>query len=585
MMKKILIFFGLFVAAIVYSCKKSGSFLESKNDTSLTEANVFSDSSRTMDFLARIYSDIHISFSKSRWDSKGNMEQVCDEAEYRNIGGTEKPIMLITGSYNATNVPFSDVWTTGYADIRKVNLYLQHLDATPLSAPLKARTRGEVRFLRAWYYFIMLKTFGGIPLIGDKVFQDDEVINVPRNTFAECVDYLVKELDDTAPALAAPYADRDYGRATKGACLALKSRLLLYAASPLFNGGATTTDPIKAALVSYPTYDATRWQKAAQAAEDVINLNLYSLMKDNVTAPGYGFNKTFLTRVNPEFIFAQLKPTNKDLENFYNPPTRGGNWYSSPTQNLVDDFTTINGKPITEDIKSVTNPTGYDPANPYLNRDPRLGYTVLYNGAVWYNKTTNKKDPVYTFLGTGGTQDSIDISSPYAGTLTGYYTRKECDENLSANGTALSERGYPLLRYAETLLNYAEAKNEVGEIDKAYTRLEELRDRAGIKPGTGNLYGLKPGMTQDEMRKVIQNERRIELAFEEHRFWDVRRWKIADVTDNITTTGMKITKNGANYVYTPILVRKRVFRKEMYIQPIPQAEISKMAALIQNPGW
>lgn len=567
------------ITFVALACKKPGSFLEGKNDTSLTEKTVFTDSARTMDFLARIYSDIHLSFSKSRWDSKGNLEQACDEAEYRNIGGTEKTIMVITGTFNATNVPFADAWTTGYANIRRVNLYLEKVNDSPLSAKLKTRTKAEARFLRAWYYFIMLKTFGGIPIIRDKVFDATEEINVPRDSYATCVDYLVNELDKIAPDLAEPYEDRDYGRVTKGACLALKSRILLYAASPLFNGGNPGN-----ALVSYSSYDPARWQKAAQAAEDVINLGQYQLVKDN-TVPGNGFNKVFLTRVNPEYIFAQLKPNNKDLENFYNPPSRGGNWYSSPTQNLVDDFTTINGKPITEDVKSPSNPTGYDANNPYANRDPRLGFTVIWNGMLWYNKTTNKKDPVYTFQGAGGTQDSIDVNSPYAGTLTGYYTRKMCDENLSANGTALSERGYPMIRYAEILLNYAEAKNEVGETDKAYAKLIELRDRAGIKPGTNNMYGLKPGMTQDEMRKVIMNERRVELAFEEHRFWDVRRWKIAEQTDNIITRGVKITKSGSTYIYTPVNVRKHNFRKEMYIMPIPQTEISKMSALVQNPGW
>ncbi|ACU04444.1 RagB/SusD family nutrient uptake outer membrane protein [Pedobacter heparinus] len=584
-MKKICYLLTLLLA--ISACKKSGDFLDNKDDSAFTEESVFADSARTMDFLARIYSDIHASYSKSRWDSKGNLEQTCDEAEYRNIGGTEKTIVVVYATFNANNVPFADVWTTGYANIRRANIYLQKADGSPLSAALKARTKAEARFLRAWYYFMMVKTFGGIPIIGDKVFEASDEVNVPRNTYAESVDYLIKELDQIAAALPLvdDYPERDYGRVTRGAALSLKSRILLYAASPLFNGGAITSDPVKAALVSYPAASLSRWADAAKAAEDVINLNQYALMKDNST-PGLGFSKVFLTRApNPEFIFAQLKPNNKDLENFYNPPSRGGNWYSSPTQNLVNDFGTINGKPIATDLKSPSNPQGYDAANPYSNRDPRMGYTVIYNGALWFNKTTNRKDPVYTFIGAGGTMDSISIKTPYSGSSTGYYCRKMCDENVSANGTATTQRGYAMIRYAEILLNYAEAINESGQTSKAYPKLIEIRDRAGIKAGTDGLYGLKANMSQEEMRAVIQNERRVELAFEEHRFWDVRRWKIAEQTDNVTTQGIKITKSGSTYTYALTPVRKHNFRPAMYVLPIPQTEISKMPALIQNPGW
>ncbi len=158
---------------------------------------------------------------------------------------------------------------------------------------------------------------------------------------------------------------------------------------------------------------------------------------------------------------------------------------------------------------------------------------------------------------------------------------------ISANSGANTNRAWPLIRYAEILLNYAEAINEAGQTALAYPKLIELRQRAGIDPGANNLYGLKPNMTKEEMREVVRNERRIELAFEDHRWHDIRRWKIAMVTNNQYNKVMKITKNSnGSYTYERReSIRRHNFRPEMYLMPIPDAEINKMPALLQNPGW
>nr|MBP6688138.1 RagB/SusD family nutrient uptake outer membrane protein [Lacibacter sp.] len=333
----------------------------------------------------------------------------------------------------------------------------------------------------------------------------------------------------------------------------------------------------------------TYWQAAADAAQAVISTSIYSLMVNNTTKPGYGFYDVFLQRVNPEYIFGYYRPANRDFEGFYNPRTRGGSTNRSlPTQDLVDCFPMKNGiQPLNPD-GTVNAASGYSATNPYVNRDPRFNYSIIFNGSSYFNNTGGLS-PVYTFLNGTGTipAPTQTIDAFDAGTTTGYFSRKMCDSMISANSGANTNRAWPLIRYAEVLLNYAEAINETGQTNLAYPKLIELRQRAGIDPGPGNIYGLKDGMTKEEMRETIRNERRIELAFEDHRWHDIRRWKIAMVTNNKFNNVMKITKNSnGSYTYERrTSIRKHNFRPEMYLMPIPDGEINKMPALLQNPGW
>jgi len=578
-MKRIISF--LAIAMFLGACKKDGGFLENQDVSSITEQMVFTDSVRSIGFLTRIYNDIGFSFNKGRWDSHGNLEQATDEAEYRYSGGTQKAVMLYAGTISPGNV-VDDFWSTPWANIRRVNLLLQKMPQIPLSQPRKNLMVAEARFLRAWYYEYLLKSFGGVPIIGDVVFGINDIINLKRNTYEECVNYLVKELDESAAALPATRADEDYGRITKGACLALKARILLYAASPLFNGGSIATNPELAEIVSYPSASVARWETALQAAEAVINLKdefgapKYALYEDNTTAPGYGFYRMFLMRVNPEYIFARLQGGNRTFEGHYLPSTRGGAFNSHATQNMVDAFPMKNGKPITDPT------SGYSETNPYVGRDPRFAYTIIYNGAPFYLSTSNSKQPMnlyYQRNANGTLTPQADVTS----TTTGYYVRKMLDDNSNSN----TERGWPLIRFAEIILGYAEALNEVGRTEDAVTQIKLIRKRAGIDAGTDSRYGIPAGISQADMQSLIRNERRIELAYEDHRFFDVRRWKIAQQTDNGFNRGMQVIKELNNtFTYTPtVSIRKHNFRPEMYLLPIPQGEVSKMPAMVQNPGW
>jgi hypothetical protein len=579
MKNKIMIFLTSIIAvAMVSSCKKGG-VLDQVKTTDLNEATTFVDSARTMQFLTRVYDDIGFSADPKRFGSSNGIYNIGDEVEGSTQAGTAYNVIFQSGAVSALNIP-TDAWDITYANIRRVNVFLSHIATTPLSASLQSRLIGEARFLRAWYYFILIKHYGGVPLVGDVVYQATDKIPGKRNTYAECVSYIESECNAAANLLPLQQNGLDYGRITKGACLALKSRLLLYAASPLFNGRAEMDG-----ILGYPTADASRWNKAAQAALDVINLGKYKLL-DTVAPPGslpgytagYGFQKVFVIRKNPEYILAVMAANNRTLEAIWDPPTRTGAGSANPYQELVDAFGTINGKPITTDIKSATNPLGYDAANPYLNRDPRFNWSIIFNESQRLN-VSKTVSMVFTY--TGAAQDGAPI------TKTGYYLRKLLDDNTIASSTSgTTERCFPLIRYAEILLNYAEASNEAGDINTAYTQLKAVRKRAGILPGTDNQYGLTTGLSKDDMRTVIQNERRVELAIEEHRYWDVRRWKIAENVSNKPLHGVSIIKTGSTYTYTPTTIRTPVFTSpKWYLWPIPQGEVNKSTDLQQNPGW
>lgn len=590
-MKKALII--ILVITSLTACKKSSDFLDGQAIT-LDENMVFTDSARTMAFLTGIYADLGFSFTKGRWDSHGNTEQATDDAEYTLSGTGQAAVILYNGSISPTAYTSQgrllDFWNLPYANIRRVNLLLSKLPTTPLSSELQTRVKAEARFLRAWFYIQLMICYGGVPNVEDNVYGKDDLINLPRQKFSDLVNYISDELDAAADVLPVEYStDIDYGRITKGACKAFKSRALLYAASPLFNGGSIATNPALKELVSYPDFSATHWQAAADAANDVILSGEYSLYVDNTT-PGAGFYNLFLQRVNPEYILGFYRVPNRDFEGYYNPNTRGGSSNRSlPTQNLVDAFPMNNGlQPLNPD-GTVNVASGYSETNPYLNREPRFYNSIIYNGSLYTNNSGSNLSPVYTFVnGTGTIPAPTQTADAFgAGTTTGYFSRKMCDVTISANSGANANRAWPLMRYAEILLNYAEAINETGQTALAYPKIIELRQRAGILPGADNLYGLKAGMTKEEMREVVYNERRIELAFEDHRWHDIRRWKIAMVTNNAFNKVMKITKSSAGtYTYQRLeSIRRHNFRPEMYLLPIPDPEIQKMPAMLQNPGW
>jgi len=580
-----ILFAGLVtVTCFISACKKD--FLDQKTLSAIDEAAVFQDSTRSLGIINNLYSNLGISFNPRRFNNTG-LDAACDESEPV-PDPTFYTYKISSGGINANNAD-RGLWGTTFQMVRAANIFLKNKDSIPVTSATRDYWVGQVRFLRAWYLFTLLKHYGGIPLIGDKVFSDNEKIDVPRSSYETCIKYLTEELDAAAAALPPSYRSGDVNqlKVTKGAALAVKARMLLYAASPLFNSGPRGDDPEH--LLTFPSANPERWKQASDAAKAVIDLGVYSLYTTSAT-PLYTLFLQNTPQVEHVLVYWQPWTT---ANNFYveasaNPTSRGGmnGWAGTkyfPTQELVDEFDMINGLRITDPASGYPG-IGDDM---YKNRDPRLTYTVHYNGSILRMGSFGDQ-PVNTYTGvipTGNaavTSASVDGIYTSTGTRTGYFRYKMCN-----GGGGELYRPWVVMRYAEVLLNAAEATNEyTGPTAEVYDWLKMIRSRAGIIPGANGMYGLKEGMTKEEMREAIRHERRVELAFEEHRFWDIRRWKIAPQTENAETHGMEITRaaNGS-FSYRVIPIRKHVFTEAMYFWPIPQSELTKSPALKQTPGY
>ncbi|WP_342648049.1 RagB/SusD family nutrient uptake outer membrane protein [Mucilaginibacter sp. CSA2-8R] len=571
--------FTIFLVLLVIffsSCKKEG-FLAQTAVSNLNEDAIFKDSTYATGFLTNIYSNIGFSEKANRF-SNGGLDVCSDEAEpYDNSNSTT--VAFANGSVDA-NIVASDAYNNCYTSIRAVNKLLQRLPGIPVTAATRNSMKGEAIFLRAWYYSILLKHYGGVPIIKDTVYTFTDVIGAQRNTYSDCVNYISAQCDTASKYLPLIQSGVRYGRASKAICMALKMRVLLYAASPLFNDPSPGSDtPLGIAsgdvkpLVGYTNYDANRWVLAQNAAKAVMDLGTFNLFTDTSKTPGRSFQNLFITgNNNSEYIWQVLNQPNSDLENIYDPPSRDGKGGGFPYQEMVDAFPMANGKVISDPT------SGYDPNNPYSNRDPRLAYTVNRDQSLLPAKLTFILTPLNIYTVNG---KPVGLDAIYSGTKTGYYCNKMLDPKVAPNSLAATPRSIPLIRYAEVLLSYAEASNEAEGPAKAYPVIELIRQRAGLNP-----YQLPLGLTKEQMRNVIQNERRLELAFEGHRFWDVRRWKLGATQDKFFT-GMEVqrTSAGALVAYKRVDVRRHGFKPALYLWPLPQSEVAKSPLTKQNPGY
>ncbi|MEO6500166.1 MAG: RagB/SusD family nutrient uptake outer membrane protein [Mucilaginibacter sp.] len=564
------------LAIMSASCKRT---LETVPVERFTEEYLFdvNDSAgvNAGNFLNNIYGYIPTGFNRVGGDI---LDAATDDAISSSINPSDVTRML-TGGVSLFFNPddcFTYEGLNYYTPIRKATIFINSIDVVPLQGfltdgtrrPLKAAWKAEARTLRALYYFEMVKRYGGMPLLGDDVKNLGDDLELPRNSFAECIKYIADECDKAMPDLRKDPVDAlNYGRITQAVAMSLKSRVLLYAASKLYNGG--NIDGTNQ-LTGYAEYDKNRWKLASDAARAVIDLNVFSLHPALVSL--------FIDR-NPEIIFAHLDGNlNITIERVNGPtglgklsPTSSGR--TSPTHDLVKSFPMNNGLPISDPA------SGYNAEMPYANRDPRLDFTVFHNDSEWL------LTKVQTF--NGGTSKPGGTAQQ---TKTSYYMRKFMGDftKVANYDNAAKVHQFVIFRYAETLLNFAEATNEFsGPTAEVYDALRSLRRRAGILPGSNAMFGFKSGMTQAEMRQAIYNERRIELTFEEHRFWDIRRWRLAEDVLNKPLTGYELVKDPFTGTITgtekPVLTP--VFPTKMYFYPIRYSEIIKDVNMKQNPGW
>ena len=546
--------------SIAFTLSSCNGFLDREEDSFIDKTATFDSYNRTKQYLTYAYTLLPDGLN--RFSREAMLASATDDAEFA-IESAEIQ-QFNNGSWNALNNP-DDVWNRYFSGISKcctllentnhVNLDISRLDPdkqVEYANSLKdiRMWRAEARFLRAYFHFELLKRYGPIPIVTSTLSINGNYENTPRPTMKEVVDFIAKECDIAADTLElTPWRNVNdaFGRATKGAALALKSRVLLYAASPLYVDFGDTNEANK------PT-DVALWKSAADAAKAVIDLNQYELASSYADL----FKNDFQ---NKEYIFVRRYAANSDFEKSNFPVSFGGKGGTNPSQNLVDDYEMLDGTPFDWNDPAKA-------AQPFENRDARLGATILMN------MTPFKGKKVATY------PEGADASPNPNATKTGYYLRKFLNEDVNIQtGGSSSGHVVPLFRLAEIYLNYAEALNECDPTNPDIALyLNKVRNRASLP----NVSAL----SQEQMRAVIQHERRVELAFEEHRSWDVRRWKIASSTLGAPLMGVQIERKPlGGYTYMPVKVEQRVFQPKMYWYPIPQSEVLKLKQWKQNNGW
>jgi starch-binding outer membrane protein, SusD/RagB family len=454
-------------------------------------------------------------------------------------------------------------WASVYTHIRACNLFFSKIGtATVKDEEFRQQLKGEVHFLRAYFYYLLMAQYGGVPLI-DHVVNIGDNYNIPRSTFEETINFIIADLDE-AIADGKLSGQTDKTRATEGATLALKSRVLLYAASDLYsNNGSWASGYAHPELIAYTGGNrAERYQKAKEAAETAMQLGRYSLYNVN-SDPSENFREIFLQMSSDEQIFITQYDKVNDcywatdwIAWVYGTFSYGGWGLDQVTGNLADAFENADGSSF--NFENQKN-------DPYSSRDPRFNATILHNGSAWYANSWGTLTPV--IIDINGTDKN-------KGNTTGYYIKKFISpaDNDYYFGTR-QPQPYIQIRYAEVLLNYAEACIGLGEEALARGALNQIRSRADMPE-------IPSGESGEALLERYRNERRVELAWENHRFFDVRRWMIAEQAYGDATG---VTFDGSTY--HAMVFEKHAWNNSHYFIPISYDEMQRNTALIQNPGY
>ena len=581
-MKKKLLYsiFALGIATTTLtSCEDMfGGFLDKQPSGELTGDEVFSDWGMMTQFHNDTYNFLRHGASRI---NRSWLDAATDLAETSYANGGVRTTFNIGNYYGGGGAAeLSDTWEHFYRGIRKCNMILTRIENVPKGAELsedeylvkKQNYISEARFLRAWFNWELFLRYGPIPIVTEVLDPNGDLLSnyTVRPTLKEhVIDFILKELKECEDGLLANNDTyKEYGRINQPMARALYSRIMLYMASP-----------------RYSTESGITWQQAAEANKGFIDAygSLYTLMQgvDAKTALTNAWLQT-PTNGNKEMIFYRNDGTISwgSISND-TPVGEGGNGGLCPSQNLIDMYDMADGNapfqnydetgaPVYNGTQPAINPnSAYSDANMWANRDQRLNASILYHGINWGNGTINV---------VKGQRDN-PVGNANA-TPTGYYVRKLIPESiLSNNHGGSSYRLWCFIRYSEILLNYAEAVNEVqGPCTEVYDALDQIRHRAGI---TGNVADRTDLDSKEKMRNFIRKERTVELAFEEHRAWDVRRWNVAEKALGRDIIGIDVADNGS---ITRKVAQSRVFNEKMYLYPIPEGEYWK-TGIENNPGW
>ena len=574
---------GLMATTMLASC---ADILDKKPLTEISDNDLWSDPALLKAFVNSRYNQVGVNGAESMQSS------IVDETELTWLRGCE--------THNFARLSPTDLgrmngawwgwdnrsWSTKWTNISNCNIFFERVGNVAFTDEAeKTKLVGQVRFIRAFEYWDLIARWGAMPIITKSFSINDreEIVGQKRNTYKECIDFLVSELDQAAKELPANLSGDNDGRATSVAALALKSRILLYAASPLMN------EDVKIPEVGYTTLEPDRWQKAAKAATEALDAaqnagyELYNLNGD----PSKNYQLIFMdnTAANKETLFARMGTSSADGESIsscdqYNNPNGYGGWGGNcPLQELVDAYEVV--KDGVASKFDWNNPE--EKANPYANRDPRFYATILYDGAKWM---TRNVETYFDVDGngniTGGGKDTKFGNDSWNASPTGYNMKKFMDEGYAFNSWNFCARNWIHLRMAELYLNKAEALYYTGDEEGAREALKAVRQRAGMPAVTA---------TGTDLLEAIKNERRIEFAFEEHRYFDVRRWKEAPKYFGSTVHAITIKKYpDGKKTYEVDKLRSdvggdRKWDDKMYWLPIPKSEMDKNPNLVQNPGY
>lgn len=595
------IIFTLSATLLLSSCE---DFLDKGPEENLSVEEVFQERNYVERWLYNLYSGLPM------------------EMDFHNIYNTLNPYagasdeLEITPGYSSSqsfnrggiSPSFSHpAWANAAVFSRKCNLFLENIHRTPMDNVERKEWTAEALFMRAFYNFMALRVYGPVPIYDEILSPGSDFTTIERAKFEDCVSFILEDLNIAIKDLPAKRSSAYTGRATSVAAAALKSRLLLYAASPLFNGNSDYGQmKNKNGEPLIPTTsDAGKWKLAAAAAKeciDLCNINDYKLHYSDDRDPVKSCIEIFTKNWNEEVLFAMNVGTAQVWEMCMDPVSLLGAGIYCPTQQMVDSYRMKDGTDAfatdsdgdiiyADDGKPTVIPesgyveSGFTPAagsywpagvsNMYVNREPRFYANINFCGQQW--KGTSLE------LWYSG-KDGMKIGGTYY-TATGYIQKKMADpeSNPSGSSPVLNRRCWIYFRLAEQFLNYAEALNESDPGNPDILKyLNEIRIRGGIP-------ALQGSFTQEQMRKLIHQERHIELAFETHRFFDVRRWKTASKTDNATIYGIDV--HSGTYLQDPAFYKRTVVEKRtfnspaMYLFPVDKGEIEKIPAMVQNYGY
>lgn len=545
-MKYFLIIFFTFLTIV--SCEN----LEIVPADRLSDATIWNDS-RTADLFLN---DIYFSLNAGPYPtvftnlpseiSNDPLDNFTDNTTYGPDAGPASALLFNSDSYGPSNPLFSNQWRNMYANIRKCNLFIEKVTASNYTKSTKKSMLAQARFLRVYFYRQLIDLHGGVPIITKVLINETgNDIFFPRSSYEDCIAFIQTECMLAADSLPPTRTGKEIGRATRGAALAMKGEAELYAG---------------------------KWEDAVVTNQTIMSelaTNGYGLFS-NYEGIFYSNNEN-----NKEVIFdIQYAPVlrYRNIDQYWGVPmvTKGAGWGTcDPTQNLVDSYEFTDGK--TESEGSAL----FNSALPYKNRDKRFYASIIYDGSIW------RGTKIYTRLGIANNANEINITGKTGNCgRTGYFTKKQLDSTIFSTAVTQAGLNFIVMRYAEVLLNYAEAKNELSGPDvSVYDAVNKVRQRAG-QPD------LPAGLDQDGIRQRIRRERRIELAFEGKYFYDIMRWKTAEQIFSQPIKGMKITNSGGVLAYNKITVRNVIFNPlKNYLQPIPQYALDQNPNLVQNPGY